>query len=728
MLTCTENRELSWLRFNERVLEEAEDERVPLCERLSFLSIFQSNLDEFFMVRIGSLHDQMLLDKEARENKTNMTPGEQIDAAVSRIRTLCDRRDRTYADVLKKLEDEGISIVNFRQISSESEQYLAKIFREDYLPLLSTYVVGKKQTFPFLKNKEIYAVAVLRTGSEKEKIGIVPCGENMFPRLIEVPERTGCYILSEELILHYLPLLFGSYRIASKTLARITRSADIDADSVYDEDLNYRDHMAEVVRLRQKLCPVRLELSRKIGHDIIEKLCDQLKLDTARVYEYDTPLDISFLFNIQDKLRSHAELFYAPRHPQATPDIVDNRPVMEQILEKDVLLHYPYQSIRPFIRMLMKAGSDPDVVSIKMTLYRMASDSQIVQALINAAENGKEVTAMVELRARFDEQNNIDWSKQLEEAGCTVFYGFDDYKVHSKLTLITSKVNGKYHYLTQIGTGNYNEKTSELYTDLSFITTRQEIGEEASAVFNNMALQRLTSEADTMLVAPLRFKSVLLEQMDRQIDRARRGLPASMILKNNSINDPQIINKISEASCAGVRVDMIVRGICCIKAGVPGKTENVHIRSIVGRYLEHSRIYCFGEGEDMTIYIASGDFLTRNTERRVEVGVRVDDREIAKKLRGILDLQLRDTVNAREMQPDGIYTRVKPKQGEPPVDSQMAMYGYFQHGFETAHPAAPTRKAAAKPVQKPKHPTPHSHKPENKRFRGFLDSLFGHKK
>ena len=336
MLTCTENRELSWLRFNERVLEEAEDERVPLCERLSFLSIFQSNLDEFFMVRIGSLHDQMLLDKEARENKTNMTPGEQIDAAVSRIRTLCDRRDRTYADVLKKLEDEGISIVNFRQISPESEQYLAKIFREDYLPLLSTYVVGKKQTFPFLKNKEIYAVAVLRTGSEKEKIGIVPCGENMFPRLIEVPERTGCYILSEELILHYLPLLFGSYRIASKTLARITRSADIDADSVYDEDLNYRDHMAEVVRLRQKLCPVRLELSRKIGHDIIEKLCDQLKLDTARVYEYDTPLDISFLFNIQDKLRSHAELFYAPRHPQATPDIVDNRPVMEQILEKDL--------------------------------------------------------------------------------------------------------------------------------------------------------------------------------------------------------------------------------------------------------------------------------------------------------------------------------------------------------------------------------------------------------
>ncbi len=477
MLTCTENRELSWLRFNERVLEEAEDERVPLCERLSFLSIFQSNLDEFFMVRIGSLHDQMLLDKEARENKTNMTPGEQIDAAVSRIRTLCDRRDRTYADVLKKLEDEGISIVNFRQISPESEQYLAKIFREDYLPLLSTYVVGKKQTFPFLKNKEIYAVAVLRTGSEKEKIGIVPCGENMFPRLIEVPERTGCYILSEELILHYLPLLFGSYRIASKTLARITRSADIDADSVYDEDLNYRDHMAEVVRLRQKLCPVRLELSRKIGHDIIEKLCDQLKLDTARVYEYDTPLDISFLFNIQDKLRSHAELFYAPRHPQATPDIVDNRPVMEQILEKDVLLHYPYQSIRPFLRMLSEAANDPQVVSIRMTLYRLARDSKVVEALVEAAENGKQVDVLVELKARFDEENNIEWSRRLERAGCHVIYGVDKLKVHSKLCLITRKTDEGIQYITQIGTGNYNEKASRLYTDLSYITARGEVGE-----------------------------------------------------------------------------------------------------------------------------------------------------------------------------------------------------------------------------------------------------------
>ena len=708
MLTCTENRELSWLRFNERVLEEAEDERVPLCERLSFLSIFQSNLDEFFMVRIGSLHDQMLLDKEARENKTNMTPGEQIDAAVSRIRTLCDRRDRTYADVLKKLEDEGISIVNFRQISSESEQYLAKIFREDYLPLLSTYVVGKKQTFPFLKNKEIYAVAVLRTGSEKEKIGIVPCGENMFPRLIEVPERTGCYILSEELILHYLPLLFGSYRIASKTLARITRSADIDADSVYDEDLNYRDHMAEVVRLRQKLCPVRLELSRKIGHDIIEKLCDQLKLDTARVYEYDTPLDISFLFNIQDKLRSHAELFYAPRHPQATPDIVDNRPVMEQILEKDVLLHYPYQSIRPFLRMLSEAANDPQVVSIRMTLYRLARDSKVVEALVEAAENGKQVDVLVELKARFDEENNIEWSRRLERAGCHVIYGVDKLKVHSKLCLITRKTDEGIQYITQIGTGNYNEKTSELYTDYSFITADLGIGEEASNVFQNLAVQKLTEESEKMLVAPLRFKSVLLDEMDRVINAARLGRPASMILKNNSISDRDIILKLEEASCAGVRIDMIVRGICCVRAGVPGKTENLHIRSLVGRYLEHGRIYSFYDGVNTRIYIASGDFLTRNTECRVEVGVRVEDPVLKEKLDSILRLQLSDNVNAREMQPDGSYQKVKPAPGEPLVNSQMGMYDLLRDDW-TARDKAPAPASVAEtpkpqPVKAPEKP------------------------
>ena len=728
------NRELSWLDFNRRVLALGKDKNVPLAERVKFLAIYGSNLDEFFMVRVGSLQERANLEQEQgkkvkRENKTNMSAAEQLTAIMPKTAQLQEECDKYYAKALEALAECGWRKVDLDHLSKEDEHFWKKYFQTELFPILSPQIVDNRHPFPFLRNKEIYLGVLLKEKHPAgQSLGIIPISSQMERMHVVKKDGETQFALTEELVLHFAASIFGKETIQEKCLFRVTRNADIDVkEGMMDHDIDFRDVMSELLKKRRKLAAVRLQFWPSAPQEIVKFLRDKLVVPADRCYTQTSPLDPGLLFRLASRVSadSNPAFSYPPARPIQAPADYD---LYAEAHKHDVLLSYPYQSIRPFIRMLMKAGSDPDVVSIKMTLYRMASDSQIVQALINAAENGKEVIAMVELRARFDEQNNIDWSKLLEEAGCTVFYGFDDYKVHSKLTLITSKVNGKYHYLTQIGTGNYNEKTSELYTDLSFITTRQEIGEEASAVFNNMALQRLTSEADTMLVAPLRFKSVLLEQMDRQIDRARRGLPASMILKNNSINDPQIINKISEASCAGVRVDMIVRGICCIKAGVPGKTENVHIRSIVGRYLEHSRIYCFGEGEDMTIYIASGDFLTRNTERRVEVGVRVDDREIAKKLRGILDLQLRDTVNAREMQPDGIYTRVKPKQGEPPVDSQMAMYGYFQHGFETAHPAAPTRKAAAKPVQKPKRPTPHSHKPENKRFRGFLDSLFGHKK
>lgn len=670
---CFENRELSWLRFNERVLEEAEDERVPLCERLSFLSIFQSNLDEFFMVRIGSLHDQMLLDKEARENKTYMTPGEQIDAALNRIRELCARRDRIYADVLEALGDQGISIVNFRAISKESEQYLAELFRRDFMPLLSTYVVGKKQTFPFLKNKYIYAVAVLKTGEKKEKLGIVPCNAGVFPRLIAVPERTGCYILAEELILHYLPLLFSGCKVVSKTLARITRSADIDADSVYDEDLNYRDHMAEVVRLRQKLCPVRLELSRKIGMDVIERLCTQLKLDLPRVYEYDTPLDVSFLFRIQDDLRSHAELFYAPRHPQGTPDIAEDRPVIEQVLQKDVLLHYPYQSIRPFLRMLSEAARDPKVTAIQMTLYRLARDSKVVEALVEAAENGKRVDVLVELKARFDEENNIEWSRRLERAGCHVIYGVEKMKVHSKLCLITRQFDGKTQYITQIGTGNYNEKTARLYTDLSYMTARREIGEEAEQVFQALLLGETVDHMSTLLVAPHCLQSKLLDMIDGEIVKAKAGQGGHLRLKMNSLTDKTLIDKLIEASQAGVKVEMIVRGICCLVGGVKGLTENIRIISIVGRFLEHSRIYIFGDGEDARTYIASADWMTRNTLRRVEVATPILDKAIRQRIFEMFDIMWRDNVQARDQQPDGSYTRRHPG-AEQPLSSQNWLY------------------------------------------------------
>ncbi len=679
MLTCLENRELSWLRFNERVLEEAEDKRVPLCERLSFLSIFQSNLDEFFMVRIGSLHDQMLLDKEARENKTNMTPGEQLDAALNRIRELCQRRDRAYAELLERLKEQGISIVDFRSISAESEAYLGEMFKREFLPLLSTFIVGKKQAFPFLKNKDIYAIAVLSTKADKkQKIGIVPCGTGVFPRLIAVPDRTGCFMLAEELILHYLPVMFPGYKVASKSLARITRSADIDADSVYDEDLNYRDHMAEVVKLRQKLSPMRLELSRQFDEDIVQRLCTQLKLGRDRVYEYDTPLDVSFLFGIQDTLRSHAELFYAPRHPQKSPDIDENQPIMDQIARKDVLLHYPYQSIRPFLTMLNQAAHDPQVTSIRMTLYRLARDSKVVEALVEAAENGKQVDVLVELKARFDEENNIEWSRRLERAGCHVIYGVEKLKVHSKLCLITRNTAEGVQYITQIGTGNYNEKTSRLYTDISYITARKDIGEEALQVFQALLLGETVDHMKTLLVAPHCLQDKLIDMIDGEIQQVKSGKRGHIRLKMNSLTDKTLIDKLIEASRAGVTIEMIVRGICCLRGGVPGETDNIRIISVVGRFLEHSRIYIFGDGDRARYYIASADWMTRNTLRRVEVATPILDADCQTRLEHIFDVIWRDNVQAREQQPDGNYTRRYPG-SQTAVNSQNWLYDEAYH-------------------------------------------------
>ena len=657
---CFENRELSWLRFNERVLEEAEDERVPLCERLTFLSIFQSNLDEFFMVRIGSLHDQMLLDAMSRDNKTNMTPGEQIDAAVRRIRELCHRRDRAWSKLLGILGEQGITMVDFRHISAESEHYLEQMFREEFQPLLSTFIVGKKQSFPFLLNKEIYAVAVLNTKTEKERIGIVPCATGVFPRLIEIPDRTGCYMLAEELILHYLPLLFPGYRLVSKTLARITRNADIDADAIYDEDLNYRDHMAEVIRRRKRLCPVRMELSRQIDERIIERLCAQLKLDPERVFEYDSPLDMAFLGDLSDRLRGSAELFYAPRHPQATPDLTDSRPVLDQVMERDVLLHYPYQSIRPFLRMLSEAANDPKVVSIRMTLYRLAKNSEVVRALVEAAENGKQVDVLVELKARFDEANNIEWSRQLERAGCHVIYGIDRLKVHSKLCLITRRVGDEIQLITQVGTGNYNEKTSRLYTDLCYLTSRPEIGEEAAQIFQALTLGETVDHMSHLLVAPHCLQGKLIDMIDGEIAKSLAGGQGHIRLKLNSLSDRVLMDKLIEASQAGVKVDMVVRGICCLRGGVPGYTDNIHVISIVGRFLEHSRIYIFGDGADARHYISSADWMTRNTLRRVEVAAPIVDPTLKARLDSIFATLWEDNMQARDQQPDGEYIRRYP--------------------------------------------------------------------
>lgn len=724
------NRELSWLDFDSRVLALAKEKNVPLGERLKFAAIFGSNMDEFFMVRVGSLYDQTLLKNNKPDIVTHMTASEQIAAITPRVAELQAKCDKYFQHLMGWLADAGYKKVDFNKLSKQQEHFWKTYFQRELLPLLSPQIVDSRHPFPFLSNKDIYYIAQLYNKGEKGdgiSFGIVPVS-NRFERVLFVKDgETTCFAFIEELVAHYAATIFNTSTVQKQCLFRVTRNADITVDEgMMDHDIDFRDVMSELLKKRRKLAAVRLQFWPEAPQEIAKFLREKLVVPASRCYAQTSPLDTGCLFKLASRIANdggHTEMFYPAAKPMQAPAGYD---LYTEVRKHDVLLAYPYQSIRPFIRMLLRAGADPNVVSIKMTLYRMASDSQIVGALINAAENGKEVVAMVELRARFDEQNNIDWSKQLQDAGCTVLYGFDDYKVHSKLTLITSRVDGKYRYLTQIGTGNYNEKTSELYTDLSFITTRQDIGEEANAVFNNMALQRLTSEADTMLVAPLRFKTVLLDEMDRQIALAMQGKPASIILKNNSINDPQIIAKISEASCAGVRVDMIVRGICCVRAGVPGRTENVHIRSLVGRYLEHSRIYCFGSGENMHIYIASGDFLTRNTERRVEVGVRVDDPAIAKKLRGILDLQLRDTVNAREMQSDGTYTKAKPAEGQPPVDSQMAMFGYFKDGFvmeaEKPKPAAPAKAIAKKAVAKPVARQASSLRPSRS---GLWQNLFG---
>ena len=721
------NRELSWLDFNSRVLALAKDKTVPLGERLKFAGIYGSNLDEFFMVRVGSLYDQTLLKDNKPDLMTHMTATQQLAAIMPKVEELQAKCNKYYQHLMDQLAEHGYQKVDFNNLDKQEERRWKSYYQNEVFPVLSPQIVDQRHPFPFLRNKETYLIVQLSNKTDGVYYGIIPIN-TQFERVLYVKEgEITRFAFIEELIAHYAASVFGKSNVQRSCLFRVTRNADITVDEgMMDHDVDFRDVMSELLKKRRKLAAVRLQFWPEAPQDIVRFLRDKLVVPADRCIAQTAPLDLGCMFKLASRLSAdgHSELAYPPAKPIQAPH---GYSLYDEARKHDVLIAYPYQSMRPFIRMLMRAGSDPEVVSIKMTLYRLANDSQIVQALINAAENGKQVVAMVELRARFDEQNNIDWSKQLEDAGCTVFYGFDDYKVHSKLTLITRKVDGKYRYLTQIGTGNYNEKTSEQYTDLSFITANQQIGEEASAVFNNMALQRLTSDVDTMLVAPLRFKSVLMREMDNEIARARSGLPASMILKNNSINDPEIINKISEASCAGVRVDMIVRGICCVRAGVPGRTENVHIRSIVGRYLEHSRIYCFGSGEDMRIYIASGDFLTRNTERRVEVGVRIDDKRIARQLYGILDLQLHDTVNARVMQPDGTYVKIKPVAGQPPVDSQMAMYGYFQHGWDplpektgsaAAHKGAkPAGRATAKPA-----PNKDS---SSLRFRGIFGSLFG---
>jgi polyphosphate kinase len=662
---CYVNRELSWLRFNERVLEEAEDPAAPLCERLNFASIFQSNLDEFYMVRVGMLMDTLHLT--AVDDKTGMTSAQQTAAVLDGTRELLAQRDRVCRALMAELADHGVEICRFDSLSDKQQSFLEKHFTSNVLPLLSPQIVGRKQPFPFLRNKAIYAVAILKTKSGGERMGIVPCGDGVLRRLVPLPGDGQRSVLVEDLIASFLPKIFAHYKVEGAVLIRLVRSADIHMDEASSEmsDLlaeEYRRSMEKLIRRRKRLQPVRLDHQGKLSDTVRDALCSCLGLSKKHLFASDVPLDLSFMGALRDMLRDKSELFYPRRVPQNSPNVDPLRPVAEQIRERDLMLSYPYESVRPLLRLLQEAGQDPEVVSIKMTLYRVAHNSKIVEALVDAAENGKEVVALVELRARFDEENNIGWSRVLEQAGCRVIYGLDGLKVHSKLLLITRMHNDQVEYITQVGTGNYNEDTVRLYTDYALMTADRSIGGEAAQVFNCLSMGEVVEDSRHLMVAPACLRDKVTAFIDREIERARAGEGAYLGFKLNGLTDKLIIDKLIQASQAGVKIDLVIRGICCLVGGVPGLTENIRVVSIVGRYLEHARIYLFGEGERRQVYISSADFMTRNTTRRVEVAIPVRDPALRAHLEDMFQVQLRDTAKGRAQQPDGTYLRV---QGEP---------------------------------------------------------------
>lgn len=666
------NRELSWLKFNERVLEEAENPEVPLCERMTFVSIYQSNLDEFFRVRVGSLQDQMLISTEIRENKTKMTSAEQIRAIIKEVKKLNQRKDKAYEKLMKKIEEYGITLINHASAKSEEKKFLEKYFMKEIMPLSSPTIVGKRQPFPFLKNGEIYAVVVLEARNKKERIGIIPCSNNMLTRMVELPGGKGRYMLIEDLILHYIGKVFKGYKVKGKSLLKVVRNADIDADAAYDEDLDYREFMEDLMKQRKKLSPVRIDLSGEMDETVVDALCRYLDVTPDRVFRSEAPLDVSFVFQLQDLLRRNTELFYEKRVPQKSTEFKDGQSILQQITQEDKLLSYPYDSIRPFLKMLTEAAEDDSVISIKMTLYRLAKQSKVIEALCEAAENGKEVVVLVELRARFDEENNIRWSRMLEEAGCQIIYGLEHYKVHSKLCLITRRGENGIQYITQIGTGNYNEKTARLYTDLSLMTANEQIGMDAARVFQALAKGEVVEDMEHLLVAPKCLQSKVIEKIEEQIKKQKNGETAYIGLKMNSLTDKRIIDKLIDASKAGVKIDMIIRGICCLIPGVEGETENIHVISVVGRFLEHSRIYIFGNGEEAQYYIGSADFMTRNTVKRVEVAAPVYSERLKKCLQDLFDLMLSDNKKARKEDAKGAYSVVECK-GQP-INSQELLY------------------------------------------------------
>lgn len=670
--TFYDNRELSWLKFNARVLEEAFDETTPLFERLRFVSIFCSNLDEFFMIRVGSWYDKLLYDPKDRENKTNMNAKEQLAAIAKSVRGLIPKKDEAYSLIMEGISKYGVEHIAEDKLSPQEDAYLKAYFAREIRPLLFTGIVDKKHPVPFLKNGEVYIGCKLRKKTEtggKFTFGILPVPENL-PKVVFLP-KSRKFLLIEEIIRRYAKSVFSNFDIHSRCIFRVTRNADIPIDEgLFDHDMDFRDIMAKLVKKRKKLHPVRIEFQGNPDGETVAILSKVLDVSENFVFKQNTPLSLGFVSTLEKVLEKQKELFFEPLSPQQSPAILRNVSLIEQIKHKDILLNYPYENINQFIRLLDEAAENPDVSSIKITLYRVARDSKIINALNKAAENGKDVLALVELRARFDEENNIGWSKQLEDAGVQVIYGLEELKVHSKLLLITLRDGNDVTYITQVGTGNYNERTSKLYTDLTLLTADKAIGADASVVFNALCEEATVESTNRLLVAPKGLKSKLVEFIDNEITYGKDGYIG---IKINSLTDRDLIEKLAEASRAGVKVELVIRGICCLIPGVPGQTENIRVVSIVGRFLEHSRIYIFGKDNRRRVYISSADFMTRNTERRVEVAAPILAPALADRVCKIFDICMSDNVKARELKSDGLYERVS-HEGKEPLNSQLYFY------------------------------------------------------
>lgn len=684
ILKYTQNRELSWLKFNQRVLEEAQDPSVPLLERMKFVAIFTSNLDEFFMIRVGSLFDMAAADPKAVDSRSGMTPSQQLEKIYEAVAPLYKERDKTYAEIKKQLHPYGVCGLDFKELEQSEKKYVKKYFKEQVLPVLSPQIVDANHPFPHLLNKELYVTAMLKQNN-RTMLGIVPI-PNFISDILYLPGHDIRYIRMEKVIMEYLNLVFGQYEVTEKNYICVTRNADIAPD---DEALEVNDDfrylMKQTLHKRKRMAVVRLEIAEKLNAETEKYFCEKFNITKRQIFRTKMPMKLDYMFAISGNLPDSMKraLIYRPFSPQPSGRLEEGS-IMRQIRKKDALLFYPYESMEPFLQLIKEAAFDPSVMTIKITIYRLAKKARLVEYLCAAAENGKEVTVLIELRARFDEQNNIDWSERLEEAGCRVIYGFEGYKVHSKICLITYRHRNEIQYITQIGTGNYNEKTAAMYTDLSLMTADREIGEDAALFFQNMSIGNLDGIYRHLIVSPTSLKPKILQLMDQEI---RKGAKGRIIMKMNSLTDVDFIEKAAEASQAGVRIDLIVRGICCILPGIPGYTENITISSIVGRYLEHPRIFSFGTGTDQKIYIGSADMMTRNTEKRVEVAAPVLDPDVKRQVNGYLEVMLADNVKARVLQKDGTYKK-KPIT-EKRVNSQ-------EHFMKSAVLAARNKKPAPK--------------------------------